>query len=628
MPLPSKHPVLGSEHTTKVPNAKKPKSRPPRGFRDKPWVPGRSLPTYTGPYSVGTMEIEVPAEDPRVISSHITRKKKHVLQLETILMNIYYPASLDSHNPQHTERLSRQLWFGRPRYDIAEGYAKFAGLPLSIVAPVFLPSLFTKLPAYRNAKIARHWAGEANFKSQGAKAKTTEGTRPSDADEMPCFPVIMFSHGLGGTRTMYSSLCGEFASYGFIVCAVEHRDGSAPRSFVLHPESGYGSRKEREETGQVDHWNEETSHGYDIVDYMFPQDNPMDSGPNNPKGVDTELRAAQVELRMAELEEAMKVMRIIASGNGQQIADRNLRRKGFKGASSFGLEGVDWAGWKGRVKLDHITACGHSFGSATVVEMLRSHDRFPYFTQAIILDIWGAGTRPASDDDPDHRVQVPLLAINSEAFTYWPVNFEKVDALVKEAQEGSGKAPAWLMTVRGTVHISQSDFVLLYPNLCSLFLKTVASPRRALDININASLEFLKQVMPHDLTGGFRSFDNENLLQSDLSPLEQIPSSQLHRPNDKWVAARLKIRHEWAYRISPKLFRKVKRAKAQHEGKDGDTGNEVWLHSKPDEALVEEHRSRMKKEAGHHTSTVDQAAGSMPGEGEGEASDSTTLHTD
>lgn len=599
MPLPSHHPVLGSAHTTKVPNAKKPKTRPPRGFRDKPWVPGRSLPTYTGPYSIGTMEIEVPAEDPRVISPNITRKKKHVLQLETVLMNIYYPASLDSHDPQNAERLSRQLWFGRPRYDIAQGYAKFAGLPLAVVAPVFLPSLFTKLPAYRNAHIAQHWAGDANYRSQGAKAKQTAGVKPSDAQaDLPCFPVIMFSHGLGGTRTMYSSLCGEFASYGFIVCAVEHRDGSGPRTVVLHTESGYGSRQEREESGNVDHWHEENSHDYDIVDYMFPQDNPMDSGPNNPKGVDTELRQAQVELRMAELEEAMKVMRIIASGNGEQIATRNLRRKGFKGASSFGLDGVDWAGWKGRIKLEHITACGHSFGAATVVEMLRSKERFPYFTQGIIYDIWGAGTRPPSEEDPNHRIQVPLLAINSEAFTYWPVNFEKVDALVNETQDGPVKAPAWLMTVRGTVHISQSDFVLLYPNLCSLFLKAVASPRRALDINVNASLEFFKQVMPDMLTGGFRTFENENFLDSELSPLEQIPSSQLHRPNDKWVAARLKIRHEWAYRLSPKLFRKLKRVKAEREGKVDDTGNEVWLHSKPDEELVAEHRSRMKQDAG------------------------------
>jgi platelet-activating factor acetylhydrolase len=224
---------------------------------------------------------------------------------------------------------------------------------------------------------------------------------------------------------------------------------------------------------------------------------------------------------------------------------------------------------------------------------------------------------------------VPLLAINSEAFTYWPVNFEKVDALVKEAQDGPVQAPAWLMTVRGTVHISQSDFVLLYPNLSSLFLKAVASPRRALDINLNASLEFLNQVMPYDLTGGFRSFDNENLLQSGLSPLEQIPSSQLHRPDEKWVAARLKIRHEWAYRMSPKLFRRLKRAKAQHEGKEDDTGNEVWLHSKPDEALVEEHRSRVKRGSGGvHTSAPDLSVSPNPANEEGSASNSTTLHTE
>jgi platelet-activating factor acetylhydrolase len=150
-----------------------------------------------------------------------------------------------------------------------------------------------------------------------------------------------------------------------------------------------------------------------------------------------------------------------------------------------------------------------------------------------------------------------------------------------------------------------------------------------LDINMNASLEFLNQVMPHDLTGGFRSFDNENLLQSGLSPLEQIPSSQLHRPDEKWVAARLKIRHEWAYRISPKLFRKLKRAKAQHEGKDGDTGNEVWLHSKPDEGLVEEHRNLVKKGAGcAHAPIAERSEHSKPDSEEVEASDGTTLHID
>ncbi|KAM0722897.1 hypothetical protein Q7P37_001095 [Cladosporium fusiforme] len=604
MPMPGNHPVLGSEHTSKVPNAKKPKPRPPRGLRDRKFFPGRSLPTYTGPYSIGTMEIEVPVENPRVIS-HITRKKKHVLQLETVLMTIYYPASLESHNPPKDSRLSRQLWFGRPRYGMAQGYGDFAGLPTAVVLPLFLPALFTKLPAYRNAGIARHWAPNENFKNQGERAKTEEGEKPPGTDGPPCFPLMMFSHGLGGTRTMYSSLCGEFASYGFIVCAVEHRDGSSPRSYVNHAKSGYGSRQEREARGNLDHWHAEQAHGYDIVDYMFPQENPYDTGPNNPKGVDTELRKAQINLRMAEIEEAYQVMCKISSGDGQRIAEHNLRRKGYQGSSSYGLNGVDWKSWEGRVNLEHVTACGHSFGAATVVEMLRSRDRLKYYSQGIIYDIWGGGTLPPSEDDTYHRIRAPILAINSEAFTYWPENFHKVDAMVKEAQATPEPVPAWLLTVRGTVHISQSDFPLLYPRVCSLFLKAVASPHRALDINVNASLEFLSQVMPPSMTGFFRAFESENLLESKLSPLDRIPSSQLHRPKNKWVAARLEIRHEWIYRISPKLFRKLKRAKAQREGKSFDeTGNEIWLHSKPDSELVEEHRRRMMQGAGKAEASV------------------------
>jgi platelet-activating factor acetylhydrolase len=103
--------------------------------------------------------------------------------------------------------------------------------------------------------------------------------------------------------------------------------------------------------------------------------------------------------------------------------------------------------------------------------------------------------------------------------------------------------------------------------------------------------------MPDDLTGGFRYFDNEGLLEHELSLLDRIPSSQLLRPDTKWVAARLKIRHEWAYRINPKLFRKLKRARAERKGVADHTGDEVWLHSKPPKKLIVEHRSRVEHDA-------------------------------
>lgn len=52
-------------------------------------------PRYSGPYSVGTMEIEVPVRDPRTFSD-ITRHKQHILQLETVLMTVYYPSAFGS----------------------------------------------------------------------------------------------------------------------------------------------------------------------------------------------------------------------------------------------------------------------------------------------------------------------------------------------------------------------------------------------------------------------------------------------------------------------------------------------------------------------------------------------------
>lgn len=82
-------------------------------------------------------------------------------------------------------------------------------------------------------------------------------------------------------------------------------------------------------------------------------------------------------------------MNIINSGNGEEIAANNMRQKGYKASSTHGLEGIDWTNWKGRVDTEYVVAAGHSFGAATVVDMLRHPERFKWVAQGIIYDIWG-----------------------------------------------------------------------------------------------------------------------------------------------------------------------------------------------------------------------------------------------
>jgi platelet-activating factor acetylhydrolase len=94
-------------------------------------------------------------------------------------------------------------------------------------------------------------------------------------------------------------------------------------------------------------------------------------------------------MRLCELEEAYRVLKIICAGDGEEIAQQNLRGEGYIGGSSRGLGGVDWGQWKHRFHVDKMTMAGHSFGAATVVEVLRHTERFTNVQAGIIYDIWG-----------------------------------------------------------------------------------------------------------------------------------------------------------------------------------------------------------------------------------------------
>lgn len=45
---------------------------------------------------------------------------------------------------------------------------------------------------------------------------------PMQGGDAP-LPVVVFSHGLAANRSLYSSICCQLASHGYLVAALEHR---------------------------------------------------------------------------------------------------------------------------------------------------------------------------------------------------------------------------------------------------------------------------------------------------------------------------------------------------------------------------------------------------------------------
>lgn len=392
-------------------------------FLGKPML-SSSLPPYSGPHNVGVIDIEVPVDQRKLSDATSESTGQLAFQLETVLFSLYYPASKKS-----LPSKAKHYWISRPVGLVAQGYARFAHVDNSLFRGIFTTGLLL--------------LGGGNRISANVDVPLLEdGT----------FPVVIFSHGMASSRTSYSQYMGELASHGYVVAAIEHRDGSGPASII-------------------------TQHGKaDRILVHFGLDD-LVSGPGSDNAG---FKQEQLAMRQAEVEETIRVMKLINDGQGSKVFEQNSRK-----------EGMDIHHWQDRFEFDHLTIAGHSYGATLALQTLKGAPSSTLPIHGCIALDPGKQSGPLNDD-----INVPLLIVHSNSWSrsrslfFGRPHFSVVKQ-VAESVLNRGKA-AWFMTSLGSTHPSVTDAPLICPTLLKWTTGATLDVKEALKQYVRVSLDFLE----------------------------------------------------------------------------------------------------------------------------------------
>ncbi|KAK0883766.1 hypothetical protein LTR87_002506 [Friedmanniomyces endolithicus] len=405
---------------------------------DMPLLSNR-LPPYTGEYKVGTIDIEVPVERQNLSKAVFNHGRKPAFELETVLFSLYYPAVKDARS-----RKPKHLWFPKPIALQAEGYAKLAKVSNFFTNRIFALGLWTlagslTIPAAVDVPIVGTVKNYRDYETE----------HPIDDYGLPEYPIIVFSHGFASSRTDYTQYCGELASRGYVVAAIEHRDGSGPGSLVMRD----GTTTKRSVISASE----------------------LDPSPDIPA-----LKVTQLAFREAEIVETVRVLREINAGLGNNIFKTNSRK-----------EGKDLPEWRGRLNLERVVIAGHSYGATGAMQALKGRHIYQRpFVGGIILDP-GKSSGPLNED-----IRIPLLIINSESWSKTPSDFygrphfDVVRDIARKVLDES-HIYAWFVTSKGTSHPSVTDAPLIEPLLLSWATGSTIDVKEGIRQYVKATEEFM-----------------------------------------------------------------------------------------------------------------------------------------
>lgn len=475
--------------------------------------PINSFPGYHGPYEVGTVDVEIPVADLPAVSELPEGAA------DTIAFRIFYPCK----SPGKGEHSRPVRWIPQPQRETIHSFAKFLGAGNKLASLIsWMPQqlFWIKLPAHRNAAML---------------------DPPTDSER---WPVTMFSHGLAGSRNTYSYICGDMASHGMVVIAMDHRDGSSP---IQHVRATADTPARSISTKKI---------------------------PHTPTPETYEARDAQLRIRLWEISMAFEALMKIDAGQKVENLDDNTswsRKERTEVLAQFeGLLDIHTPG--------KVSWAGHSFGAATTVQLLKSifyHPEKPASASnplitpnsdaaivqqilpespALLLDMWCLPfrspsqrwllDRPMPSYSPAGPHGANVLSVLSEGFYKWADNCAATKQIVSGPAHTHQSAPSPLAAASNPAlahlrddspardsgyasssgtssssperkattspraprtpgphvfypprsqHFNQSDFGVLFPWVTRRFAKA-EEPERIVELNVRAMVQVMREA--------------------------------------------------------------------------------------------------------------------------------------
>lgn len=347
--------------------------------------------------------------------------------LPLILVRIYYPAE------ESSATVPRGPWIPSSHYFPGYGY-------------------FLRMPPLISSGIARLLASNVCLWAKENLAFCPGLSAP--------VPVAIFSHGLGGIRTTYSTICCDLASRGMVVVALEHRDGSA--SFTL---VGAGYQQQQLQSRKP------TSIRYTVGPSGLTSHNS-----------DWTYRAAQLRRRQAELRSTFNfLMRLNDKHDSIESSLISQHPAGLLDT------------FKGKLDLENIITIGHSFGALTALSFAQHQ---PNVVCCIAYDPWMFPLTSTGLDYSSRSTALTALIVHNEHFT-WPENDAALDKLVTLLSENHRIVKVKML---GCGHMDQSDLVSIVPARIISMVRPNAilhdNPHPILQANLDVAAVILSHALP------------------------------------------------------------------------------------------------------------------------------------